>query len=103
VSGISLLNGTGLASNYSVPISADAFADITAVPVVAAVAGATDYLAEFFEKFQVTVQNGEPSSFIANRESAREADSDSGGMDDKRRNKLRAKDNIVLEGETCKP
>jgi hypothetical protein len=122
VSGISLLNGTGLASNYSVPISADAFADITAVPVVApvpdpdtnpggspvvvappAVAGATDYLAVFFEKFQVTVQNGEPSSFIANRESAREADSDSGDMDDKRRNKLRAKDNIVLEGETCKP
>jgi hypothetical protein len=67
------------------------------------VAGATDYLAVFFEKFQVTVQNGEPSSFIANRESAREADSDSGDMDDKRRNKLRAKDNIVLEGETCKP
>ena len=110
VSGISLVNDTGLASNYSVPISADAFADITAVPVVAPVVveplaldGATDYLAMFFEKFQIAAQNNEPSNLMANRESAGEAGSGSGSLDDKKRDKLRAKDNIVLEGETCKP
>ena len=114
MSGISLLNGSGLASNYSVPASAETTADITTVPLVSpidspvvtppnAVAGATDYLAMFFEKFQTAVQVSEPSTLIVNRESEREFGSGSRGLGDKDRDKLRAKDNIVLEGETCKP
>lgn len=118
ISGITLADDTGLASNYSVLADAEAFADVTAVtpaviPVVIPVNGPTispsadavtpDYLAMFVENFRSAMQGPQVNFTVPIAANSGGGGSGEMGVNAKDKDKLRGKDNIVLEGETCKP